>query len=272
MKIIKTYPNYLKKEIKLFYSVIATAEEHKSVTHRRLPDGTLDMVMNLAAPVYLSDDETNLMQMPEVTLTGLYHQKVFFSYRGAIHLVGVVFNPGFAHLFIKNNLANHNARTCDASLIFGSAIDEVTEQMHTVRGEKEKHLVLEKFLIAHLQKQKDEYNLNRVVLAIDHIHLRNGNVEIKNLCKDYFISERNFRRKFTEYVGMAPKKYASIIRVKAFFKLYKSATSDYQTITDELEYTDKPHLYKDLRKIIGTNPTSYLTQLNTFGNEFIDLI
>lgn len=272
MQIIKTHPSYLQKEVKLFYSVIATVEEHERVAHRRLPDGTLDVVLNLAEPVYLSDDEANLMQMPDVSLTGLYHQKVFFLYGGAIHLIGAVFNPGFAHLFIKHNLAGHEAKTCDASLIFGNAIDEIVMKMHAIQGEKEKHLLLEKFLIAHLQKQKDEYYLSRVALAIDHIHLSNGNVEIKNLCKDHFISERNFRRKFTEYVGITPKKYASIIRVKAFCKLYKSVKADYQTIIDELEYTDKSHLYKDFHKIIGANPTSYLTQLNALGDRFIDLI
>jgi AraC-like DNA-binding protein len=272
LQIIKTYPLYLQKEIKLFYSVIATAADHRNVTHSRLPDGTLDVVLNLGEPVYLSGDEASFIQMPDVSLTGLYHDKRLLSYDGSVHLIGAVFNPGFAHLFIKDNLTNYEANTCDASFIFGNDINDVTEQMHSMHEEKEKHLLLEKFLISRLQKQKDDYYLSRIALAIKDIHLSKGNVEIRSLGEDYFIGERNFRRKFIEYVGISPKKYASIIRVKAFCKLYKSMTADYQNISDELEYTDKSHLYKDFRKIIGTNPTSYFTQLNTFGNEFIDLI
>lgn len=272
MQIVKTYPAFLQKEIKLFYSVIATAEEHRNIVHRRLPDGTLDIVFNLGEPVYISGNGNDFIQMPQVSLTGLYHDKRFLCYKGNVHLTGIVFNPGFAHLFIKNSLRHHTASTIDASLIFGNNINFIIEQMHSIGKEEEKHLLLEKFLQSHLRKQKDEYYLSRMQHTVEHIHLSNGNIEVKNLCNAYFISERNFRRKFSEYVGIAPKKYASIIRIKSFCKLYAFQTTSYKKIAHELEYTDKPHLYKDFHKITGTDPTSYFTQLNTLGNKFIDLI
>lgn len=272
MQIIKTYPTHLQKEIKLFYSVIATAEEHRNIKHRRLPDGTLDVVFNLGEPVYQSGDGTKFTEMPGASLTGLYHEKTFFFYKGAVHLVGAVFNPGFAHLFIKDGLHNYKMSTCDSSLIFGNNVNLAIEQMLGMKEEKEKHLLLENFLCSQIQEQRDAYYLSRIALAIEHIQLSKGSAEIKSLCKDYFMSERNFRRKFNEYVGIPPKKYASIVRVKTFCKLYKSTAVHYQKIAEKLEYSDRPHLCNDFRKITGSDPTSYFKQMSTLGNKFIDLI
>ncbi|HSZ31661.1 MAG TPA: helix-turn-helix domain-containing protein [Puia sp.] len=272
MELIKTYPGSLFKEIKFFYSVLAKPEEHGNKMQRRLPDGTLDIIFNLGDEVYISDNGTEYTSMPDISLTGLYHDKKFLYYKGKVHLIGAVFNPGFGHLFVNDKLTAHGACTQNATLIFGNAIYNLIEQMRELSGEKEKHFLLERFLFAQLQKSKDSYNIRRIELVINHIHLLNGHAEIKKLSKDHFMSERNFRRKFIEYVGLPPKRYASIIRVKTFCKSYKSGTVSYRQIADNLMYADTSHLYKDFRKITGTDPASYFRQMSLIGDKYIDLI
>jgi AraC-like DNA-binding protein len=272
LKIVKTYPAYLSREIKLFYSVLAGPDEHKNALHRRLPDGTLDIVFNLSGPVQHSGDGLAFTEMPSISLTGLYHQRRFLSYQGNVHLVGVVFNPGFAHLFLQENLVNHMAATCDASLLFGKPLRQALYEMGELEEEKQKHALLEKLLLARLQRLPHEYQLNSIVLALDKIQQQKGNVNISSLSLEHFLSERHFRRKFVEYVGMAPKKYASIVRIKTFCKSYNREGGAYRKMVEALEYTDKPHLYNDFRKITGTDPTSYFNELHLLGNRFIDLI
>jgi methylphosphotriester-DNA--protein-cysteine methyltransferase len=99
-----------------------------------------------------------------------------------------------------------------------------------------------------------------------------GNIEISELHKKYFMSERTLRRTFSECVGMSPKQYASIIRIKSFSKRYEVERATYSNILNELGYTDQSHFNKEFQKIAGTSPTLYFSQLNKIGTEFIHLI
>lgn len=272
MNIVKTAPTYLGKYIHSFYSLYSSSNEKLNTTHRRLPDGTLDLVFNLGAPVLISRDGSGFSAMPEVALTGIHPNRNFLCYQGDVHLVGVVFQPGSAHLFVNDSLEQYKECNISASLVFGNEINNLLEQLREVSGEREKHLLLEHFLLNMLNKRSLNHYSPEISAALQQIHSLEGNVLISELYKDHFMSERNFRRKFNEYVGMSPKHYATIIKVKSFSKRYELERTAHAPILDELGYTDQSHFNKDFQKIVGVSPTIYFNQLNQIGEEFIHLI
>lgn len=272
MQVLKTFPESLGKHIKFFYSILATESECIDSVHRRLPDGTLDIVFNLGSAVQLSRDGVNFQKIPSIALTGLYQDKNFLLYKGDVHLIGAVFQPGSAHLFVNDTLEQFKQCTDNAALIFGNQVYPLLEQIKNISGEKEKHNMLERFLLNYLRKNKDEYNSCKISGAIQQIHALEGNVEMPFLYKTHTMSERNFRRKFNEFVGMSPKQYATIIRIKSFSKRYELSRSPHVNILNELGYTDQSHFSKDFQKIVGTNPIAYFNQLNKMEEKFIHLI
>lgn len=273
MKIIKTSPAYLGKHIRCFYSLYTTENEQFNTAHRRLPDGTLDLVFNLgAAPVLVSRNGSGFSAMPQVALTGLHPDRNFLCYQGGVHLVGVVFQPGSAHLFVKDSLEQYKACTESASLVFGNKVDGLLEQLKEISGEREKHHLLEQYLLDRFNKTNLNPYSPGISAALQQIHSSDGNLVISGLYKDHFMSERTFRRKFNECVGMSPKHYATIIKVKSFSKRYELERSTHATIFDELGYTDQSHFNKDFQKIVGISPTLYFNQLDEVGEEFIHLI
>lgn len=273
MHIVKTIPRYLGKYIHSFYSLYSSVGEKLNNTHRRLPDGTLDLVLNLGtAPVLVSRDGNGFSAMPEVALTGIHPDRNFLYYQGDVHLVGVVFKPGSAHLFVNDSLEQYKACNIPASLVFGNAIDNLPEQLREIAGESEKHLVLEHFLLETLNRRNLNHYSPEISASLQQIHSLEGNILISELCKDSFMSERNFRRKFNECVGMSPKHYATIIKVKSFSKRYEQERSAHAPILDELGYTDQSHFNKDFQKIVGIPSMVYFNELNQLGEEFIHLI
>jgi AraC-like DNA-binding protein len=273
MNIVKTTPRYLGKHIHSFYSLYSSNGEKLNTTHRRLPDGTLDLVFNLgAAPVLVSRDGSGFSMMPEVALTGIHPDRNFLCYQGDVHLVGVIFKPGSAHLFVNDTLEQYKACNIPAALVFGNAINNLPEQLREVSGEREKHYLLEHFLLERFGKLNLNHYSPGISAAVEQIHSLDGNILISELYKDHFMSERNFRRKFNECIGMSPKHYATIIKIKSFSKRYELERSAHAPILDELGYTDQSHFNKDFQKIVGTSPTVYFNQLNQIGEEFIHLI
>ncbi len=272
MHIVKTQPKYLTDHIKCFYSVFAGGPENVVSSHRRLPDGTLDILFNLGSAVLLSGDGLNYSPMPDVALTGLYRERKFIQYKGAVHLVGVVFQPGFAHLFVNDTLEHFEDSALDASLIFGKEICFLSEQLKSMAGEAEQHHLLERFLLKYLRTKDNGGYSSRIFDVVQQIHKLEGDVVISALYKANFMSARTFRRKFNECVGMSPKQYAAITRIKSFSKKYELSRCSYTDVCSGLGYTDVSHFTRDFQKIAGTSPTAYFRQLDEIGAEFIHLI
>ncbi len=174
MYFIKTAPEYLKKEIKFFYSVKMNNMPDGFTEHRRLPDGTLDIVLNLKKPIYISKDGNSFMQMPLLALTGLYTDKCFLKYDNQIHLVCAVLQPGYAHLFINDALEHHQSATNNASDIFGNKLRALQERMHDMDDEKDKHRLFEKMLLSHLQIAKNSHSMHNIENALASIHESSG--------------------------------------------------------------------------------------------------
>ncbi|SFW84841.1 helix-turn-helix domain-containing protein [Chitinophaga sancti] len=270
MGIIKSRPLHLEKYIQCFYSVIS--EGAGPNIHRRLPDGTLDLVFNLGETVRISRDEVAFQQMPAVSLTGLYPDRSFLSYADKVHLVGVVFQPGTAHLFIKDSLDHIKASTIDAADVFGKDIYLLLEQMIELPSEGSRHYFLEKLLMKYLKQHTDDYHLHKILDAVNDIHKAEGNLNVGALHHAHLMSERNFRRKFVDWVGMSPKQYTGIIRIKSFSKRYESGRKNYNTILYNLGYNDQAHFNKDFRKIVGASPGCYFNNMDPIAENFIHLI
>ncbi|WP_343692373.1 helix-turn-helix transcriptional regulator [Chitinophaga sp.] len=270
MGIIKTSPLFLAKYVQCFYSVIENDSSH--TVHRRLPDGTLDLVFNLSDAVSLSRDGEQFNPMPAASLTGLYPDRSFICYANKVHLVGVVFQPGTAHLFINDSLEHIKASTIDAADIFGKDIYMLPERLAALPDEVAKHYFLEKLLMKFVAHRKQEYHFNNILHAVKGIHAAEGNLDIGGLHDTHLMSERNFRRKFVDFVGMSPKQYAGIIRIKSFSKRYKASRLNCNNILYDLGYNDQAHFNKDFRKIVGASPGVYFNEMNSLAENFIDLI
>jgi AraC-like DNA-binding protein len=272
MEVIKTYPKYLSEHVKFFYSVYATGQEDIGPIHRRLPDGTLDIIFNLGATVSISRDGIKFTDVPQIALTGLHPDRSFMQYKGPVHLVGAVLRPGAAHLFVNDNLNHFESSNLDATLIFGNEIFLISEQLRELSNDKARHDLFERFMFESIMKRKNKNNLQKILCIVDQIDLHCGNIDINKLREDYIMSERTLRRQFTEFVGMSPKQYSTIIRVKSFSKLFEQKRTIYTGLINDLGYTDHAHFNKEFNKVVGMSPTGYFGQLNKIGAEFIHLI
>lgn len=271
LRVTKTYPRYLSRYIRFFYSVVE--DEYKDVDsiHRRLPDGTLDLVFNLGAPVFISRDNLNFSKIPRAVLTGLHQDRSFIRYGGNIEMVGVVFQPGYAHHFISDSLENYKSCFLDATSVYGTEINSLTDRLKETRIESDRHRIIEQFLMKYLNCREMYYS-DRISSIIKQIQLTHGNIDIKGLHQSHNMSERTFRRKFQEQVGMSPKQYSSIVRIKAFSKYFEQQRTNFGDIIFSLGFSDQSHFNKEFKRIVGVAPTNYFSQLNEIGSEFVHLI
>jgi len=87
----------------------------------------------------------------------------------------------------------------------------------------------------------------------------NGAISLARLVDNTDLSERHFRRKFKEIVGISPKYFCKVIQLNSVFNVLKSGnTEKLRTLAFDYGYYDQAHFINDFNKFVGTSPVNFL--------------
>ncbi|MFF3334823.1 helix-turn-helix domain-containing protein [Streptomyces sp. NPDC002888] len=81
--------------------------------------------------------------------------------------------------------------------------------------------------------------------------------QVRDVARDLAVSERQLRNLFTEGVGLSPKHYARINRVRHV--LTHAATTPWAELAATTGYYDQSHMTSDFRTLMGVPPRSFFT-------------
>lgn len=95
--------------------------------------------------------------------------------------------------------------------------------------------------------------------SISEIFKHNGAISLAALIDETNMSERHFRRKFKEIVGIPPKYFCKVIQLNSVFEIIKSANSEkVHLLALDYGYYDQAHFINDFNKLIGESPVNFL--------------
>ncbi|MFI9827607.1 helix-turn-helix domain-containing protein [Streptomyces sp. NPDC051913] len=95
--------------------------------------------------------------------------------------------------------------------------------------------------------------------AVDALSFRGGRIpgQVKEVARELSVSERQLRNLFAEGVGLSPKHYARIDRVRAV--LAQAPTARWADLAATTGYYDQAHMTTDFRTLMGVPPRSFFT-------------
>ncbi|MFI6931127.1 helix-turn-helix domain-containing protein [Streptomyces sp. NPDC050287] len=95
--------------------------------------------------------------------------------------------------------------------------------------------------------------------AVDALSTRSGHApgQVKEVARELAVSERQLRNLFAEGVGLSPKHYARIDRVRHV--LNEAPRADWAELAAATGYYDQSHMTADFRTLMGVPPRSYFT-------------
>ncbi|MFE9093269.1 helix-turn-helix domain-containing protein [Streptomyces sp. NPDC007264] len=95
--------------------------------------------------------------------------------------------------------------------------------------------------------------------GVDAMSLRAGHIPgpVREVARDLAVSERQLRNLFAEGVGLSPKHYARINRVRAV--LARATTLPWADLAASTGYYDQSHMTSDFRTLMGVPPRSFFT-------------
>lgn len=222
------------------------------------PYGCTDFVFTLGESV--NDINNNLEMQPYrsyfVGPMNTHTDLVAFAY--SVHVLGIRFLPCGLYRLMGlplNELLNHKCKASDLTNIFDdSFIERLCNQHDTgsLIG------IIDEFLIRNLSKHNPKVD-RKILFAVERINQEKGMLSIRSLMSDIYVCQRHFERKFKIYTGYSPKEYSRIIKFWNAIDLLRNTSYDNLLSTAVLAgYYDVPHLSREVKRLSGNTPSSFL--------------
>lgn len=164
----------------------------------------------------------------------------------------VAFQPGGLHRLLGIPMHRLLDEDVDSSLLLGSGIREINEQLKTTSTAAGAKLLIENFLLNKILHAKALLPFD---MAMQELVKTNGNMPIEKIAAMSCLSLRQFERTCKDRIGLPPKLFARLTRFSKAYRLKESqAQMNWTTIAYECGYFDQMHLIRDFKEFAGTTP------------------
>jgi AraC-like DNA-binding protein len=140
----------------------------------------------------------------------------------------------------------------------GRAARELDQELRWLSPEEAvAHLV--QALPERLATAADRTRTALVRAGVDAMSVRADRIprQVGEVARELAVSERHLRNLFAEGVGLSPKHYARINRVRTV--LTRAPTAPWSELAAATGYYDQSHMTSDFRALMGVPPRSYFT-------------
>lgn len=234
------------------------------VSERTLPVGSMQLVFHKGKPL-LSSNESKLQPQSFICGQGIGFSDVLST--GKIEMITVVFQPYSAKLFLQIPGYKFHGQSVATADVEDTELSDLSKRVtDTADNEICIHLI-EEFLLRRLYLFAD-YNIKRmsaVFQTIDDV----SSVSISQLSDIACLSNKQFGRVFSDYVGATPKEFIRIVRMqRALSMLQKDATLSFAQVAYSCGFTDQSHMIKEFKIFSGYTPAEYLTICAPYSDYF----
>lgn len=194
---------------------------------------------------------------PHASLCG---QSVFYTdtiYSGNLNLIAVVFQSIAARAIFGIPMNNIRDKYIDIELLGDTYLSDLEKRLIDTEDNYQCVYLIEQYLLKKLYGFASE-RFDRMSTVVQSIN--SGQQDIAELSKLACLGYKQFKRVFTEYVGLNPKEFLQIARFrKTSHSLQSGKDAHLSRLACEWGYCDKSHLIKDFRAFTGYSPKEYLS-------------
>lgn len=238
---------------------------------RKLPDGTVELIINLRddiIPVYDRQNYNQFQTFCGSLLCGAHSETFVIDTSSQTSVIGVHFKPGGAFPFFHLPASELHNTHVSLDTLWGATADELREQLLEATTLKTRFRILEHFLLAHttyplVRHPAVAFALKEFQSVAPYTSIRT----VSDLTGQLGLSQRRFIQIFREEVGLTPKLFCRIQRFqKTLHLIRREQQVKWMDIALSCGYFDQAHFIHDFRAFSGLNPGAYLMQQSEYPN------
>jgi AraC-like DNA-binding protein len=241
------------EQLRPYIKTYKIIESRLGMTNRVLPSTAFAMAFRFKGHISYLNDKYKI-PLNQAVISGLQKSARLINYDVDTAAIIVIFKEAGLSAFLKQPLHELFKQSISLDNYFSaSEILIVQEQLTDSKSNFERIATLEKFLLSKLISFSTD---KLIAAAISKINAENGNVRIKELAKELFISQDAFEKRFRKMIGATPKQFSHIVKMNAAISKNK-ATPFFLDLAFENGYYDQPHFNNDFKKFTGQTPTDF---------------
>ncbi len=229
------------------YWFLQAPEDAQSNAEPILPDGCMELVLNLGAPFQRCHEDGRVEPQPSRMLVGQMDHAVTVRAGGPVDVVGVRFHPSGAHplfRFSMGSLANRLVPLAEAV--------DLPDFLAGKTRIQERKRALDANLVPRFERSmQSDTGFERAIASVVEAE---GRIGVDGLAQDMGIGPRQLERMFRERVGIGPKRFARILRFQSVFRRSRLLALRWAELALDCGYYDQAHFIRDFRSFTGTSP------------------
>jgi AraC-like DNA-binding protein len=223
--------------------------------HVIVPDGTFSisfvkLLNGLSSPVSFAGPSTNAHRVPM---------------RRGIDVVGVRLHPAASGPLLRIDARQLTGKIGSLALVAPEAaavVDSIVQSDAAQSPNERLEAGVRKLTVEAAAPDKD------VVSAVDELLASHGSIAVSRLAARTGLSSRQLRRKFAEHVGLSPKEFARLRRIRqACVLMLEQKGAELAAVSLAGGYSDQPHLTREFRGIFGSSPRLIEAYLRSIEHE-----
>ena len=241
-----------------FWYACGYAPDRKRQT--ALPTGSIDLTFNLAGEdlwVFADAADRVGMKFAGAVVHGAQSRYFVLDARRDIHVVGVHFRPGGGAALLGVGAQELTDRHVALSDIWGARAGMLRQQLLEAPTPAAKFDLLEQEFRSRLQPQRALVH-PAISFALRGMQTAPTELRIAQLHSSTGYSPRRFTTLFTDTVGLTPKLYSRINRLRSVVeRVARGGEVAWADLASEYGYYDQSHLTRDFREFSGVTPGEY---------------
>lgn len=237
-------------------------------SERVLPNGALEVMVNLGPIHHLVDGDVRT-RWDHAWLSGLHERAIAIESADGTHLVSARLTPLGASTLLGPAAAAAANRVVALTEVLGQAANPLVDALRAAPDAATRFQLLEECLLGFLPPAVPVPPF--VVAALERLEAEHGRLRITELHAGLGVSRKHLTVRFTQAVGIAPKRYAAIRRFAwTLARLQASESVDWARLAAEAGYADQAHLVRDFRRVAAASPTEFLRIRSPDGTALLD--
>jgi len=233
-----------------------------------IPDGFIELFFSRLDPISIKmNSQIQASHLSSGFGLGQTAEKIEFRPVGQIELISLKIQPWAASLFLSDKANLFSEKVFSIDDLGCVELYQLQEKVLNAKTKNEAIQHLKNFTIHKANAKKPVSDL--VYYSVNYIYSNKRNFKVKKLAEILNVSRQYLERQFIEHLGISPKRFARVIRIRSITEYQKKNPSISLTeIAHKFGYFDQSHFIKDFQLVVNTSPKNFFKSKNMVTSNY----
>jgi AraC-like DNA-binding protein len=212
------------------------------------------MVFHYGSPSKFQKKNSSKYIEPNLVICGQQTNYYDLSLSGKTGMILIVFRPHGVKSFFNFPITELLNENLSLQELANNEATELEDRLFNSPNNKQRIIHLESFLIKRLIHSNE---FERVEHALKIIENSKGLIKAQDIAHDVCLGIKQFERTFSKYVGVNPKKFASIVRLQNVIQMKSKNKKSMSQLAYDNGYYDQSHFIHDFKSLTGLTPKAF---------------